>query len=86
MKLRVYLDTTVISAAEDFRAPDRREQTLAFFDRADEFELMTSELTRLELDATPDSDRRARLLQRIATLRTVSINSETRFLASDYVR
>jgi predicted nucleic acid-binding protein len=83
MKLRVYLDTTVISAAEDLRAPDRREQTLAFFDRADEFELSTSELTRTELEATPDSERRSRLLHRISAIPSIKIDNQTRLLASD---
>ena len=43
MKLRVYLDTTVLSAAEDIRTPERQQQTVDFFGRADQFLLATSE-------------------------------------------
>lgn len=85
MKLRVYLDTTVVSAAEDVRTPERQEQTLAFFSRAAEFELATSDLTRQELAATPDAQRRGRLLARIATMACVQVTSEMHALAKEYV-
>ena len=51
MKLGVHLDTSVFSAYFDDRAPDRREQTLAFFDQLSELEACASELTRDELAA-----------------------------------
>ncbi len=85
MKVRVYLDTTVISAADDARAPERQAQTLAFLARADEFELTTSDLTRQELEATPNPERRARLLRRIAPIGCLSISPDMRALAKDYV-
>lgn len=85
MKLRVYLDTTVVSAAEDARAPDRQAQTMAFFERAAEFTLATSELTRQELLGTPDLSRRDRLLERIADIPIVAIDAEMLALAREYV-
>lgn len=85
MKLRVYIDTTVVSAAEDIRAPERMAQTLAFFARADEFELATLDLTRQELAATPDSRRRDRLLERIAPVSSIAIAAEMLTLAKEYV-
>lgn len=85
MKLHVYLDTTVISASEDARAPERQEQTLAFFARANEFQFATSELTRQELAATPDPQRRARLLARITTIGCLGITPEMHALAGKYV-
>ncbi|MEX0774314.1 MAG: PIN domain-containing protein [Phycisphaeraceae bacterium] len=85
MKLRVYLDTSVISAAEDGRTPIRQAQTLAFFARANEFELITSELTRQELTETPDPQRRRRLLVRLEPIRTIAIDGDMRALATEYV-
>ena len=81
----LYLDTSVLSAAEDARAPERQTQTLAFLDRAEEFELATSELTRQELAATPDAMRRERLRARLAPLRCIGITDEMQVLARDYV-
>jgi hypothetical protein len=85
MKLRVYLDTTVISAAEDPRAPDRRAETLAFFDRAAEFDLASSELTRSEILATPDPERRQALVSRFAAMSILAIEPAMRTLAQQYV-
>jgi len=85
MKLQVYLDTTVISAAEDERAPDRRAETLAFFARAREFTLVTSELARTEVLATPDLDRRNAMIARLGTMRIIPVEPEMTALARDYV-
>jgi hypothetical protein len=85
MKLKVYLDTTVISAAEDARAPERRAETLAFFARADEFALVTSELTRVEISATPDPDRKNALLSRLRHVRVIAVSAEMTQLAREYV-
>src|SRR5687767_6634728 len=86
MALRVYLDTTVFSAAEDERAPDRCDRTIEFFARASQFELFTSELTRREIDQTPDADRRQRILARTTNVAAITISSEMQLLADEYVR
>lgn len=86
MKLRVYLDTSVVSAAEDVRTPERQAQTLLFLARASEFDFATSDLTRQELEATADPQRRDRLLARITPIASVRITAEMRSLAREYVR
>ena len=68
MKLRTYLDTSVFSAYFDERAPDRLLLTRDFWRRTAEFEIATSELTRRELEATPDAGRRAELLRLLARI------------------
>lgn len=85
-KLAVYLDTTVISAAEDTRAPDRRDRTLEFFARAAEFRLFTCELTRSELIRTPDEQRRTLLLNRLLTVQIAPVTNEMQSLADEYVK
>jgi hypothetical protein len=85
MRLRVYVDTTVVSAAEDVRAPDRQQRTLEFFARVDEFELMSSELLRTELLQTPDEVRRQMLLKRLTDIKIVNIDDAMQTLADQYV-
>ncbi len=46
MKLRVYLDTSVLSAYFDERTPDRMVETRVFWVRLSEFEVSTSTLVR----------------------------------------
>lgn len=46
MKLRIYLDTSVISAYFDDRAPDRMVETKAFWLKLSEFEVSISSLVR----------------------------------------
>src|SRR5438105_1474501 len=85
MPLRVYLDTTVFSAVEDSRAPDRQVQTLRFFERRAEFALASSDLTRAEIERTPDDNRRAALLGRMTGIPLLSITTEMNELADAYV-
>jgi hypothetical protein len=85
MKLRVYVDTTVISAVEDARAVDRQRQTIEFFDRVSEFELATAELTRMEILQTPDPARRNKLIARLNVVSVFAIDGAMRQLADDYV-
>lgn len=85
MKLRVYLDTTVLSAAEDARAPERRAQTLEFLAHAAEYDLSISELTHQELIATPDPGKRQRLISRAEAIARVALTEEMHALAVQYV-
>ena len=52
--MKVYLDTSVLSAFLDSRNPERQELTKEVFDRIHEHEVFVSELTALEIDETPD--------------------------------
>lgn len=85
-KLRIYLDTSVFSAREDERHPDRREQTLEFWKRMAQFEPSTSELTRTELAATRDLDRQLALLKLLDEFNVIPITDDSRKLADEYVR
>jgi predicted nucleic acid-binding protein len=53
MRLRLYLDTSVISAHVDERLPERRRATLEFWERLAGYEVSISELP-------PRGDRRRR--------------------------
>ena len=86
MKLKVYLDTSVFSAYFDDRAPDRRAQTVEFWERISAFDACTSELARTELEKTPNTDRRKRLLRLLDDVTLHRITKEMRQLSEQYVQ
>jgi predicted nucleic acid-binding protein len=84
-KLRVYLDTSVLSAYYDDRAPDRQAQTEEFWKRLGDFETATSELTREEIGQTSDSSRRRLLLKLLDELTIYPITEEMKDLGRQYI-
>jgi predicted nucleic acid-binding protein len=55
-KLKLYLDTSVISALFDERNPERKSLTEAFFGECEKFRLYISSITIAEIEKTPDND------------------------------
>ncbi len=86
MKLRIYLDTSVISLHDDPRSPDRRIMTQEFWARLDEFETSISEVTVKELQNTPDGARRQQMLRLIDGLAVLPVTPEAERLAESYLR
>ncbi len=86
MKLKIYLDTSIFSAYFDDRAPDRRAQTKEFWARIAAFEASTSELTREELEKTPDAARRTKLLKLLESLTLHPVTEEMKRLTQNYVK
>lgn len=84
-KLRVYLDTSVLSAYYDDRAPDRQAQTEEFRKRLGDFEAATSELTREEIGQTQDPSRRSLLLTLLDQLTIYPITEEVKECARHYI-
>jgi len=85
VKLRVYLDTSVFSAYYDYRLVDRQTLTGEFWKRLDEFEVSTSQLTRLELLQTNDVSLKDNLDHLLETITLHSITDDMRDLANHYV-
>lgn len=86
MKLRIYLDTSVISAYFDERMPDRMAETRAFWLRLPEFDVYTSELVRKEIERTADTEKRVQMLRLVEQTGQAAVNSESRDLARLYVQ
>lgn len=86
MRLRLYLDTSVISAHVDERLPERRRATLEFWERLAGYDVAISELTLTEARATGDAALRERMLALLAGCRVLPIEEEARNLAREYVR
>lgn len=85
IRQRVYLDTSVLSAHDDGRAPDRRALTVEFFKRLGEFDAFTSRVTIEEIDRTPDPERRRQIAALVDGLVVLDLTPEAEELASRYV-
>ena len=81
MAVQVYLDTSVISAIDDLRYPERARLTGAFWERRAEFEVCTSEIARQEVDQTPDAVRRSQISPLLAQMTVYPITTEMESLA-----
>jgi predicted nucleic acid-binding protein len=85
VKQRIYLDTSVISALEDTRWPERAELTRLFWAKRDQFELCTSDVARIEIGRTNDAARRTQMTALLSELRIHPLTTEMDALARDYV-
>lgn len=85
MKLRVYLDTSVFSAHEDERVPDRQADTREFWNHLGQFAVTTSELAVAELRQTPSPEKRRRLEALLGDIIVHPLTDEMRTLAHRYV-
>ena len=85
MKLRIYLDTSVISALHDFRDVVRQQETIEFWKRLGEFEVSASQLTRQELAQVTDPTLRKRLETNLEDVELYDVTEEMQDLARRYV-
>lgn len=85
MKLRVYLDTSVVSAYFDERLPERQAVTRDFWDQAHAFDVSTSDLARDELERTQDAALRGRFGHLLDGLAIISVTDEMKQVARHYV-
>jgi predicted nucleic acid-binding protein len=86
VKLRLYLDTSVVSAYVDDRSPERRRATIEFWDRLVEFEVSVSELTVAEVRATGEATLRRQMEELIQPFEVLAVGEESRRLSQEYVR
>ena len=75
-KLKVYLDTSVISALFDKKNPERRSLTESFFYGLKDFEPHISELTVAEIEKTTDSVLRNKMIEVLSLFSIVSVSNE----------
>jgi len=85
-KIRVYLDTSVLSALFDDRNPERQDLTKRFFDEIESFKVYISEVVLAEIDATKDAQLKGKLRNTAVYFEVLSIDEETRKLANEYVK
>lgn len=85
LKMKAYLDTSVISALFDERTPERQNLTKAAWDILDNYDVYISELVLDELSAAPS--RRVEEFQRIIVgFSVLKVTEEAESLAKEYVK
>jgi predicted nucleic acid-binding protein len=85
MKLRIYLDTSIISALHDSRDMARQRETVEFWNRLGEFEVAASELTQSELTQVADPALRGSFEAALQHVSLHHLTPEMRDLARRYV-
>lgn len=85
-KVKVYLDTSVISALFDERNPERKSLTEDFFNQIADFEPYISEITRAEIERTPDKELGNKMKEVVLQFTVLSLTDEVEWLAKEYIR
>lgn len=85
-KIKVYLDTSVISALFDEKNPERQVLTRKFFEQMYTFEIYVSEVVFAEIDDTKDINLKDKLKNIATSFNVLSIDEESRKLADKYVQ
>ena len=85
-KIRVYLDTSVISALFDERNPERKSLTEAFFAEIGNFEIFISEITVAEIERTPDMELRSKMKDAVSRFSVLSLTDDVEWVAREYIR
>lgn len=83
--MKVYLDTSVISALFDKQNPERRSLTESFFSGMKDFEPYISEITVAEIQKTPDSALRQKMIEVISLFSIISLSDEVEELTKKYI-
>ncbi len=84
-KLKIYLDTSVISAVLDGKNPERQSLTKDFFKLKDDFTIFISEVTQLEINQTPIIELRREMNGLIMGMEILELTKDDEELAAKYV-
>ncbi len=85
-KLKVYLDTSVISAIFDVKAPERLWWTQELWKSIDEFDIFISDVVLTEIQETPDLELRGRMMEISEDLKVLEIDEESEWLSREYIQ
>jgi len=84
---KIYLDTTVPSIYYDYRTPDRQKLTKEFWhEKLSDFEIFIYELVVIEINKTPENEKRKNLKELVKDFRVLEITEETDALATEYIK
>ena len=84
--IKIYLDTSVISALFDDRNPERQELTNDFFEKIEVFDVFISEIVLAEIEGIKTEELKKKVRKRVMNYKILKINEETRRLASEYIK
>ena len=83
--IKIYLDTSVISALFDNRATERQELTKEFFDKFEKHEIYISTLVVEEIGAANEIQRQ-KMQKIIQGFKILELNDEIEILAWEYIK
>ncbi len=83
--MKVYLDTSVISALFDESNPERKSLTETFFKEIGNFENFISEVTVAEIERTPNMELRSKMKNAILQFSVFSLTDDVEWLANQYI-
>lgn len=84
--MKLYLDTSVLSALFDERNPERKSLTESFFSETKSFEIFISNITIAEIEKTPDKEIKTKMKGKIADFSVLTISNEIEELANDIIQ
>jgi predicted nucleic acid-binding protein len=84
-KIKLYLDTSVISALFDHRNPERQLLTQDFFDQLYLFEVFISELTIIEIEQTQDNNLYQKMNDVANKLTVIPLDDDIQPLVNEYL-
>ena len=84
--MKIYLDTSVISALFDDRNPERKVLTEEFFSEIRIYDTYIFELTIAEIERTPDQTLRDKMKQAVKGFSILEINESVEELAKEYIK
>jgi len=85
-KLKLYLDTSGLSALFDERNPERKSLTESFFSELKDFEIFISDITLAEIDNTPDEELKTKMKEKITNFSILTSSNEIEELVKDIIQ
>ncbi len=86
-KESIYLDTSVPSAYYDEEKPERMRITCGWWaNERGRFEVLISEVTVDELEATSNIEKRKKFAKLVESIEVLKINEESQALAEEYIK
>ncbi len=83
--IKLYLDTSVISALFDTRNPERQNLTKSFFYEMKNFKIFISVITLAEVERTPDLELREKMEDTLMGHNVLSLSDDIKKLAEKYI-
>lgn len=83
--IKLYLDTSVISALFDDRNPERQNLTRSFFNAIRNFRIFISVVTLAEVERTPDIELRGKMEDTLMGHNVLSLTDDVKLLAKKYI-
>jgi predicted nucleic acid-binding protein len=83
--IKLYLDTSVISALFDNRNPERQNLTASFFNVIRNFRIFISVVTLAEVDRTPDIELREKMEDTLMGHNVLTLTDDVKLLAEKYI-